>query len=193
VHKTKALSTSIHLGSIEQDERWSLCYRDVIGVEIESLDLMLGIILAHWHSLEFCQASNASPCSCDSSKLFLYPNHVGSFRISHRRFGNPNGSYASLRWTNHPSSIDTILVEFWLRNVTIWTIVTLMSLWPTSIANTTFNLTYWSLALIFAHLLLLGPVACCRSLIALDMLLRRHCCQNRSNRFPKSVRPVWCR
>jgi hypothetical protein len=134
---------------------------------------------------------------------FWYPNHVGSFGVSHKRFGNPNGSYASLRWTNHSSSIDTILVipksrkciidKFWLGNVTILTIYTLMSLWPTSVANTAFDLTCWGLALVFAYLLLLGLVACCRSLIALDMLLRRRCCQNRSNRFPKPVRPVWCR
>jgi hypothetical protein len=137
------------------------------------------------------------------ASFFWYPNHVGSFRVSHKRFGNPNGSYASLRWTNHSSSIDTILVipksrkciidEFWLGNVTIWTIITIMSLLPTRVANTTFDLACWSLALIFVHLLLLGFVACCRSLIALDTLLRRHCWQNWSNRFPKLVRPVWCR
>jgi hypothetical protein len=163
---------------------------------------MLAIIKVQSPSLEFCQASNASPCFCDSIS-FWYPNHVGSFRVSHKGFGNPNGSYASLRWINHSSSIDTILVipksrkciidEFWLRNATIWTLITLMSIWPTSVANTAFDLAYWGLALIFAHLLLLGLVACCRSLIALDMLLRRHCCQNRSNQFPKPVRPVWYR
>jgi hypothetical protein len=134
---------------------------------------------------------------------FWYPNHVGSFRVSHNRFWDPNGSYASLRWTNHSGSINIILVipnpreciidEFWLRNVTIWTLITLMSLWPTSVSNTAFDLSCWGLALVFAHLLLLNLGTYWRSLIALDMNLRRHYCQNRSNRFPKPVRPVWYR
>jgi hypothetical protein len=68
-----------------------------------------------------------------------------------------------------------------------------MSLWPTSVANTAFDLSCWGLALVFAHLLLLDLEACWRDLISLDMHLRRHCCQNRSNRFPKPVRPVWYR
>jgi hypothetical protein len=134
---------------------------------------------------------------------FWYPSHVGSFKVSHNRFWDPNGSYASLRWTNHSSSINIILVlpksreciigEFWLRNVTIWTLITLMSLWPTSVAKTAFNLSWWGLALVFAHLLLFDLKACCRGLIVLDMHLRCHCCQNRSNWFPKPVRPVWYR
>jgi hypothetical protein len=134
---------------------------------------------------------------------FWYPNHVGSFRVSQHRFWDPNGSYASLRWTNHPSSMNIVLVipksreciidVFWLRNVTICTLITLMSLWPTSVANTAFDLSCWGLALVFTHLLLLDLEACWRSLIALDMYLRRHYCQNRSNRFPKLVRPVWYR
>jgi hypothetical protein len=132
-----------------------------------------------------------APAFLESS--FWYPNHVGSFRVNHKRFGNPNGSYDSLRWTNHSSSIDTILVtpksrkclinEFWRRNVIVWTIITLMPLWPTSVENMGFDLACWGLALVSDHLLLLGLVTY-RSLFVLDMLRGHYYCQNRSDRFP---------
>ena len=135
------------------------------------------------------------------ASTFWYPNHVGSFGVNHKRFGSPNGPFASLRRTSHSSSIGTIMVipklrgiimdKRWLRNFTTWTILTLMSLRPTSVANTTFVLACWSIALVYAHLCIPGLVSCYRSLIALDMHLRHCCCQNRSDWFLKPVRPVW--
>jgi hypothetical protein len=149
-------------------------------------------ILYAWHyssSLTFSLSFAKPPMHLHAPAIlassFWYPNHVGSFRVSH-------SSSINIILVI-PKSRECIIDEFWLRNVTIWTLITLMSLWPTSVANTTFDLSCWGLALVFAHSLLLDLEACWRGLIALDMHLRHHCCQNRSNRFPKPGRPVWYR
>ena len=84
------------------------------------------------------------------SSILWCPTLVGPYHISHNWLGNPNSSYASIRWVNHLSSISThfvppksskvILNKFWVKYFTIWTIHAHMTLCPTCIANSMFKL-----------------------------------------------------
>ena len=141
-----------------------------------------------------CSMHLWSPAS--SSSILWYPTLVGSYKVSHKVLRDPNGTHASLRWTNHSHSISSISVlpklmeiimdKVGLKNVTVWTILAHVTLLTTSVANLTLVLTWMCICL---FLIASEPCPWIMSFLYLAVMKWDCSGQHRSDRC-RSVQPL---
>jgi len=96
------------------------------------------------------------------SRTFWYPSYIGTTEVSQQRFGDPNGSWASSWWHHHPISTNitwvppktcmNIVDQVWLKSFTIWTILTKLSFFTTSVANLVLDVAWWIVLIVFDYL-----------------------------------------
>jgi len=182
-------------------------YRDSIGWRYARLFLELG----QWHECTINFKEPSSPMHLHVpetlSSILWCPTLVGPYHISYNRLGNPNSSYASIRWLNYFSSISTyfvpsksskvILNKFRVEYFTIWAILTHMTFCPTCIANSMFELDKGALYLYFGLLGISSPFVCMGA--SCGLLERSSSCTglDRSDRYGTTgltglVRPHFC-
>jgi hypothetical protein len=141
--------------------------------------------------LAMCLMHLSQPAS--SVSISWYPTLVGSYEVSHKILRNPNGSHASLRWTNLPYSTSIILIipklieiimdKFWFRNATIWPIFAHVTLLTTCIENVAFVLVGHTIPCNFLSLFASKPCSWIRGLLCLVALT---CGWPRRHRFDRS-------